>query len=70
MDRRFLLGILNSEVAHEQLQVLAYRLLNTTGYQPTDGEIAALIAARLNPEFKRSSPDQDDAPMIDSSTDA
>ena len=70
MDRRFLLGILNFEVAHEQLQVLAYRLLNTTGYQPTDGEIAALIAARLNPEFKRSLPDQGDALMIDTSTHA
>jgi len=47
IDRAFLVGILNSGTRNEQLQVLAYNLLNVSGYRPTDEEIAMLVVARL-----------------------
>lgn len=46
------MGILNSAVADERLQVLAYLILNT-GHRPTKDEIVALAAARLDPALKR-----------------
>lgn len=44
--RALLLGILNSELVDNDLQVIAYNMLNQ-GYRPTDREWAAVMAVRL-----------------------
>jgi len=49
MEARFralLLTVLNSEELDEDIQVVAYKVLNQ-GHKPTDTEFAALVAVRL-----------------------
>lgn len=43
---RLLVGILNSDLLDEEIQVVAYKMLNQ-GYKPTDEEWAAVVAVRL-----------------------
>ena len=43
---RLLVGILNSDLLDEEIQVVAYKMLHQ-GYKPSDQEWAALVAVRL-----------------------
>ena len=47
MNRDFLLRVLNSGVACECLQLIAYKILNYPDYEPADEEFAMLVAAQL-----------------------
>ncbi len=53
-DRDLLRSLLNSCNVDEDVQVVAYNMLNIAGYQPTDEEAAALWVAVLRRANTRS----------------